>query len=136
MAATEIENHSGQKGLMKHPETFIVTLDDTRSAGAGTPDKCFYCPSAIGTEHAAGCVIRQRSVVVDLTIRYVVRVPEHWTKDDIEFHRNEGTWCTDNALEELKKYCGENGCLCAYSKTTVVREATERDVEANLGWEL
>ena len=93
---------------------------------AGSPDHCFYCGEPRGGTHKADCVIRERTVVVKLTIEYTITVPEHWTPEDIEFHRNESSWCTSNALPELEKL-DENGCLCHGSSFEYVREATLED---------
>lgn len=107
---------------MKHPETFIVTEDDSRGRQRGP--QCFYCPSAIGSEHASECVCRQRSVVIQVTITYPILVPESWPARTIEFHRNDGSWCSSNLLEELDAL---DSCLCPLTEFKFVREAGEED---------
>ena len=57
----------------------------------------------------------------------VVSVPENWTKEDIEYKYNYGTWCADNLINMLDRE--GKGCLCPYSKATYIREATEDDEE-------
>lgn len=101
-----------------------VTHLDTRAAGAGRPDRCFYCPAAAGKEHAADCVCRVRTVVLRTTVEYVVAVPEAWTADDIESHRNESTSCVANIFDFLS---AREPCLCGKTDTRFVREATAED---------
>lgn len=96
---------------------------------AGDPNKCFYCGSPKGQAHTTECVCLQRSVVVTLTLDYVVSVPRYWTKDDVEFHRNESSWCTNNFIGELGAIEDTGHCLCQQAKFTFVREATEVDHE-------
>lgn len=94
---------------------------------AGHPNHCFYCQEPKGGEHDVECVIRERTVVIRMVVEYVIDVPEHWTPKDIEFHRNDGSWCADNALEELAELRGEDGCICSLARFEYVREATGED---------
>ena len=49
-----------------------VKPDDVRPARQdGT---CFYCRAPLGSQHEAGCVIRRKTVVVDITMRLVREV--------------------------------------------------------------
>ncbi len=107
-----------------------VTLDDTRSGngGNGTPDKCAYCTAKTGTQHDGDCVCRTRSVVVEATIRYTIMEPESWTDYDIEFHRNDGSWCASNMIDELQRVDAK-GCLCDITQFRYVGEATKDDLE-------
>lgn len=109
-----------------------VTLDDTRSqnGGRGTPDKCLYCTAAIDTPHDSDCVCPQRTVVLEAKIQMVVEVPIFWSEEDILFHRNEGSWCATNLVDELQR--GPD-CLCDHAEFSFVREANETD-EKN--WEI
>lgn len=121
---------------MDKPSTFIVTAVDTRFPPHGcgkNKERCFYCKGILGKEHDADCVVRQRSVVLQVTLAYVVHVPQDWTKDQIEFHRNEGTWCTNNMIRELERAAEADKlkCLCMASEITFLREATADD-EAEL----
>ena len=102
----------------------IVTEADERPNGKGS-GHCFYCPSRIGERHAAECVIWTRPVVVRMAVEYTIEVPHSWTAHNIEFHRNEGTWCADNALDELQKLSNEESrsCLCPMTTFTYVGEA-------------
>jgi hypothetical protein len=95
---------------------------------AGKPDECFYCNMPMGADHKDDCVCVKRKVIVRMTVEYPVEVPASWTPDNIHFHRNEGTWCSDNAVDELVKlidgaYEAEHGCLCRFTKFKYVKEA-------------
>lgn len=94
---------------------------------AGKPNECFYCYRRLGEQHAEECVMRQRPVVVRMTVEYIVAVPESWDAHSIEFHRNDGSWCADNALAELESIGGVLGCLCNLIEYAYVREATAEE---------
>ena len=49
----------------------------------------------------------------------------------IEFRRNEGSWCSSNALRELEAMTKRGECLCRHTKFEYVREATKEDEESN-----
>jgi len=92
-------------------------------------DRCFYCRQLIGGKHKADCVLVRRKVTVRLIMEYDVVVPAHWTPDNVEFHRNESSWCADNLVDELAALvdngpAGE-GCLCGRAKFAFVRDAGE-----------
>lgn len=105
-----------------------VTKDDTRAynGGRGTPDKCFYCPAKLGEPHDPECICPQRTVVLEAKIEMVVKVPANWTEADIMFHRNEGSWCAGNLVDELQ--AGPE-CLCPNTEFSFVREASKLDEE-------
>lgn len=86
----------------------------TRSAMRPASDKeaCFRCGQPVGSEHKPDCVTIRKKVKVRMTVEYEISVPNHWNKEDIEFHRNEGTWCSSNAVDELSEIIGEDGCIC------------------------
>lgn len=115
---------------MRHPETHAITARHGPRP-AGPPDRCFYCDGPVGAQHARDCVMRQRTVVVRMTVEYVVEVPENLPPDMIEFMRNEGSWCATNALDELQPNEEEdpegNCCLCHTTAFEYVREATPED---------
>lgn len=85
---------------------FRVTEAAMRPASARR--QCFYCHSPVGGVHGAECVLVHRRVVVRLEAKrlgvsheYEIDVPAHWDDYDIEFHRNDSSWCANNALREL-----------------------------------
>ena len=108
---------------------------ETRETGerAAKPGLCFYCDHAVGADHAPDCVVLQRTVVLEMKVRYVASVPRYWSKDDIEFHRNDGSFCLSNDLAQLCKE-DETGCLCDRAEVAFVREATKEDHHL-LNWE-
>jgi hypothetical protein len=80
---------------------------------AGPQDACFYCDRKIGEEHTRDC----STILKIVRLRYIyevdVEVPYQWTRENIEFHRNMGTWCSDNSLDELEAEKVKAGCLCS-----------------------
>jgi len=74
-------------------------------------------------------VCRKRTVVIRYTIEVTTDVPESWTPEDIEFHRNESSWCANNIVAELEAAY----CLCNRTTAQYLREATPEDEE---GWNL
>jgi hypothetical protein len=101
-------------------EEYIVTEKAKRPASS--VDKCFYCHRPVGGYHASSCVLIRRKVTVRMTIEYDVSVPARWGKEDIEFHRNDSSWCASNAMGELEKI-DEDGCLCDKTDFVYVGEA-------------
>lgn len=74
----------------------------------------------------------RRTVRVRATVEYDLEVPEGWTDKDIEFHRNEGTYCSDRLVDELQAQVGteelhytEEGyrpCMCGLASFEVLDE--------------
>ena len=88
----------------------LVLQDDDGIRPAGNPDECFYCHQKVGTPHKNDCVILNRKVKVRYTFEIEIEQPHSWDKQQIERHRNNGSWCADNAVSELDNYPGS--CLC------------------------
>lgn len=105
--------------------TWIVTESAARPAGLS--DECFYCNVKIGDEHAKGCVIRSRTVVLDVSIRMVTEVPEDWAVEDIDFRFQESSWCASNIVEDLERLAERRHCLCDSVEVAYMREATAQD---------
>lgn len=113
---------------MRRTKPWIVTEVDIRTfPHHGT--KCLYCPSLLGKEHAQDCVVRNRTVIVRAVIEYIVKVPEAWSAHDIEFHRNESSWCADNGINEIYALTVKD-CWCRNIRYSYLREATAEDEEA------
>lgn len=95
---------------------FLVTEKSMRPAS--NLRECFYCHSPVGFSHKDDCVLILKKVRVLMEVEYEVNVPAHWEAYDIEFHRNEGTWCSNNAIYELKNYFGKEKdcCMCEFSR--------------------
>jgi hypothetical protein len=118
---------------------------------AGSPTKCFYCDQRVGKLHATDCVIVTKLVELRVRVsipqqrflsgRWQDRVPHFWTANDIEFHKNESSWCADNLLRpqhraqvfweagsedgwsvlEAFKAANPDGCLCNILRFEFVR---------------
>lgn len=88
--------------------TLIVEADGRTNGDV----RCFYCSEPVGGWHKADCVRFTKKVMVRAIIEYEIEVPDFWQKENIEFHRNEGSWCTDNMLDELEALSESEGCLC------------------------
>lgn len=103
---------------MKFP---VVTKDDHGIRPAGAPDRCFYCKSKVGEEHGQECVVVTKRVKLKATIEFDVEVPHFWTKENIEFHRNDGTWCAQNIDNDIAQYRESTGsCMCSETKIEYV----------------
>lgn len=89
----------------------IVLPDDNGIRPAGPQDQCLYCHQKVGKPHEKDCVILERKVKVRYSYEVEIEVPWYWDIDQIEFHRNEGSWCADNSLQELENMT-EKDCLC------------------------
>jgi hypothetical protein len=104
----------------------LVVQDAVRPAVK--PGECFYCNALLGTPHNEGCVYPQRKVRLRVTLEYTQEVPMFWDQHSIEFHRNEGSWCASNFVDDLKKYdegLGENRCICNDFKCEYIGEVVE-----------
>lgn len=91
-------------------DTLVVRPGDNRPNGPD--DECFYCRQPMGNLHLGTCPIPSKKVKVRLTIEYEIDVPIYADKTDIEFQRNEGSWCGSNCIQELEELEKEIGCLC------------------------
>jgi hypothetical protein len=78
--------------------------------------------------------IPMKTVRVRATVEYDLQVPESMSKEDIEFHRNEGTWCGDSLVEELQGQVhsaeGEEyrPCLCGVVRYEVLDQPEWRRI--------
>jgi hypothetical protein len=93
--------------------------------------RCFYCNQAIGDCHKQDCCLVTKKVLVRATIEYEITVPSDWTDADIEFHRNDGSWCANNIARELTKEVerrGDNGCLCRSINYVVLKVTGEPEL--------
>jgi hypothetical protein len=107
--------------------TFIVTAAAQRPARMdGT---CFYCGQPIGAAHKDDCVLIKKRVRVRAVIEYEIDVPAHWTPEQVEWHRNEGTWCADNLITELGALAEKTFCLCGQVTYTHVADTSGPTLE-------
>jgi len=101
---------------------FLVT--EAAERPAGRKGECFYCRQPVGSEHGPECVLVTRTVLVRLTVEYPIEVPAHWDAGTVDFHRNEGSWCANNALQELDKLFNDDHgpCMCDVAKVEYLGE--------------
>jgi hypothetical protein len=122
-------------------ETVKVTAENGPRP-AGKLDECFYCHQPIGAPHLGDCVCRERTVVVEVSVEILMKVPAFWGSSDISFSLNEGSRCADNSIGLIEQQaarfstltitegCGSVGpCFCASTRHSFLREATEEDHE-------
>lgn len=88
---------------------------------ASSQRRCFYCREPVGGRHKETCVLVKKRVRINVQVAlsYEITVPANWTADDVEYHRNEGSWCADNALSEFAEL---GGCLCGSMTTRFLRD--------------
>lgn len=96
-----------------------VTENDPGIRPAGSPGHCFYCGSAVGSEHGRQCVVVKKWVRVDVTIRVDVLMPYTWDEAQVEFYFNESTRCANNTVRALQEMLDENDELCLCDSSTV-----------------
>ena len=105
----------------------------TRTNGprpAGDPDQCFFCKQPIGSQHAAHCVCRMKTVVLTLAVNIVVPVPTNWTDDEVESYFNDSSHCKNDlarAVGRMIDRFDKGECLCSRATVAVLRGATEDD---------
>lgn len=95
---------------------------------ASSKEQCFYCGSLIGENHKQGCVLIIKKVLVKATIEYEIEVPSNWKRSNVEYSRNEGTWCSSNIIDELIKL-SEDHCLCNKVVYKYVKDCGEEYLE-------
>ncbi len=58
---------------------------------------------------------------VRLSVEYEIERPDDWDADLVEFQFYDGSWCANNALDEIKEYLETSGeCLCDLGKIEVL----------------
>jgi len=106
-----------------------VLVDDDGIRPAGKPDECFYCQRKVGDTHKEDCVTVVQIVKYAVYVEgkqigtFICAEPFHWDESMSHFHKNEGTWCADNAIgddftwtnDHWKKVIteGGEGCCCS-----------------------
>jgi hypothetical protein len=86
----------------------LIDPHDDGIRPAGNENACCYCQQQIGQLHRFNCVIVKRKVELSVVARFPdgVTCEGIWTLDepyssdahDIEFHKNESSWCSNNFL--------------------------------------
>jgi hypothetical protein len=91
----------------------LVLSNDDGIRPAGKPDECFYCKQKVGQPHKSDCVILSRKVKVRYSFEIEIEVPWEWDAETIRFHRNDSSWCANNAIRELEEFTDDDArCLC------------------------
>lgn len=97
-----------------------VLPDDNGIRPLGKPDQCFYCNARVGQEHDRGCttiyqIVKYR-VYMNLDARatesdkgievgtFTREDPIQWDTYFCDFHKNDSSWCADNALDTIVWY--------------------------------
>jgi hypothetical protein len=114
---------------------FPVSADGRK----GGDKNCFYCNAPVGGQHNAGCVQRDRTVILKINATMLVEVPEDWDVEQVNFmYGGDGSFCMNNLVDMLVRQRAQlkEGCLCGKAHGKFVREATEKDEEdfAYPGW--
>lgn len=66
-------------------------------------------------------MLTKNKMKVRLIVEYEVEYPPEFDAYDVDFHRNESSWCADNALKELKAIVdGSSSCLCSMCEFEVI----------------
>jgi len=103
---------------------FVVTEKAMRPA---SPERCcFYCHQAVRDIHKDDCILVKKKVMVEMRVQYEIEMPADWLAFDIEFNRNDGTWCADNAVDELQAIIDrDEGCLCNRTEFRHIKDTSE-----------
>lgn len=104
----------------------IFKVTEKAKRPATEKDECTYCQQPIGGNHSTDCVLVMKKVKVRAITEYEIGVPYSWSKEDIEFHRNDSSWCADNMLTELDKL---KECLCQYVRYEYIKDTSEAYLE-------
>ena len=117
-------------------EGLNVRDGDCRS---NTNGQCFYCRGTLGNAHDDNCVtlVRLNTYVATLKgfiiAKWQHKDPAFWDVGSCEFHKNDGSWCTDNALdngewlsgedlfEKAHDTLGENECGCGLFEFKLIK---------------
>lgn len=92
----------------------LVRPDDHGIRPAGPAGVCLYCRSKVGEPHGVDCVAVTKRVRLRLTVEYERDIPAFWGEEDLLFQHYDGSYCGDNALNDIQRYLERTGqCLCS-----------------------
>lgn len=89
---------------VQHGWPLVLPNDEGFRPLAGSPDRCFYCGGRIGELHGKTCVTVTKLVEYEVRMDGVcvgtlrVHDPVFWNDYDSEFHKNDSSWCSNNAV--------------------------------------
>jgi hypothetical protein len=111
-------------------DSWIVGQHAVRPAGKA--GECFFCHALIGAEHAAGCVLRKRTIDCEMTFRMVAALPEHWDSGQVEYWYNDSSYCLDTLVpllgEAADRFGAAGSCLlCPRARVRYVGEASKEE---------
>ena len=107
-----------------------MNIESSDTGERSVPGICHYCHQAIEGGHRFDCVCLRRSVVIQMTVEYVVSEVRAANPAGIEFHRNDGSWCAANdfkSLVEASSPPNSGHCGCGQARFKFIREATQED---------
>lgn len=104
--------------MLQRCKTWPMVRPDDDGLRAVRSGECFYCHQKIGQPHRTECVcvyamvrykvwmnLDRRADADDkgrLVGTFTRNDPYHWTAHDCEFHKNESSWCADNAVDYIE----------------------------------
>ena len=115
---------SSTAGLRPHPSNWTKEPEKANT-------HCLYCRQPV-PNHAPDCIVPDRTVVVELKIRMVVRMPRSFDVDSINFAMNGSSACSQRYIDQLYREGNqkENICtVCHRMDMEYLREATQKDHE-------
>lgn len=71
-------------------------------------NRCCYCKKKVGSPHMVDCVtvtkrVRYRVIFEGKVVGSLVwSDPHSWDQYSMEFHKNDGSWCPDNAIDLIE----------------------------------
>ena len=89
-------------------EPHIITADDDGIRLAGEPDECFYCRNKVGEKHDFECVMVTTQSFYEVKLDgmkvgvWSTNDPAAWDERRRYFHKNEGSWCSNNMQRQGK----------------------------------
>ncbi|MGB8834072.1 MAG: hypothetical protein WCC95_18120 [Candidatus Sulfotelmatobacter sp.] len=118
---------------MKLPTSPTAGIRNHPSNWTKEPEKanthCLYCKQP-ATNHAADCHVPLRTVVVEFKTKMVIRMPQTWDENMVNFTMNESSACMSRYVDQLyeETHEKENLCqICFRSEMKYLREATAED---------
>ncbi len=64
-----------------------------------------------------------KTVRIRMVVEYDISVEDGLSDADIEFNRNDGTWCANNAITELAEIfeADDAACMCPVARFEVIK---------------
>lgn len=107
-------------------DTLLVTQENGIRP-AGPQNQCLYCKCELGQPHANDCVCRRKTVLVRASFEVLMEVPSDWDAAMMESYWNDGSYCIDNVLDNIRAQSARVGCSCDFAEMRVIRDAEDHD---------